>query len=53
MVRVKMMRPKEAALEYRAWCQDAREHYDVPKRVQLVIRAVFDGQIAISDLLSH
>jgi len=33
--------------------KDAREHYDVPKRVQLVIRAVFDGQIAISDLLSH
>lgn len=33
--------------------KDAREHYDVPKRVQLVIRAVFDGQIALSDLLSH
>jgi LuxR family quorum-sensing system transcriptional regulator CciR len=33
--------------------RDAREHYDVPKRVQLVIRAVFDGQISLSDLLSH
>jgi LuxR family quorum-sensing system transcriptional regulator CciR len=33
--------------------KDAREHYDVPKRVQLVIRAVFDGQIALSDLLGH
>ena len=33
--------------------KDAREHYDVPKRVQLVIRAVFDGQISLADLLSH
>ena len=29
----------------------AREHYDVPRRVQVVMRAVYEGQIAITDLL--
>lgn len=29
----------------------AREHYDVPRRVQVVMRAVYDGQIALTDLL--
>ena len=31
--------------------KQAREHYDVPKRVQVVMRAVYDGQIALRDLL--
>lgn len=29
----------------------AREHYDVSRRVQVVMRAVYDGQIALTDLL--
>jgi LuxR family quorum-sensing system transcriptional regulator CciR len=28
----------------------AREAYDVPKRVQAVLRAIYDGQIALSDV---
>lgn len=31
--------------------KQAREHYDVARRVQLVMRAVHDGQIALTDLL--
>jgi LuxR family transcriptional regulator, quorum-sensing system regulator CciR len=31
--------------------KQAREHYDVPKRVQVVMRAVYEGQIALTDLL--
>ncbi|HKR16472.1 LuxR family transcriptional regulator [Rhizorhapis sp.] len=29
----------------------ARAHYDVPKRIQLVTRAIFEGQIALADVL--
>lgn len=31
--------------------KDARDRYDVPKRVQVVVRAVFDGQLPLSELL--
>ncbi len=31
--------------------KQAREQYDVPKRVQVVMRAVYDGQISLSDVL--
>jgi len=30
--------------------RQARELYDVPKRIQAVLRAVYDGQIALSDI---
>ena len=29
----------------------ARQHYDVTKRVQVVLRAIYDGKLAISDVL--
>ena len=32
--------------------KDARERYDVPKRVQVIIRALFDCQISLADLIS-
>ena len=31
--------------------KQAREHYDVPKRVQVVMRAVYEGQLALTDML--
>lgn len=31
--------------------KDARERYDVPKRVQVVVRAAFDGQLPLSDIV--
>jgi LuxR family quorum-sensing system transcriptional regulator CciR len=31
--------------------KDARERYDVPKRVQVVLRSIFDGHIPLADLL--
>ena len=33
--------------------KQAREAYDVPKRVQAVLRAVYDGQLALSDVFRH
>lgn len=30
----------------------AREHYDVAKRVQVVMRAVYDGQLTLNDLIN-
>ena len=32
--------------------KDARERYDVPKRVQVVLRALFDGQIPLTELIN-
>ena len=32
--------------------KDARARYDVPKRVQLVMRTLFDGQIALTELIN-
>jgi LuxR family quorum-sensing system transcriptional regulator CciR len=29
----------------------ARAHYDVPKRIQVALRAIFEGQIALSDVM--
>lgn len=31
--------------------RDARERYDVPKRVQVVLRAVFDGQLPLAEIV--
>ena len=33
-----------------AYMQDARERYDVPKRIQVVMRALYDGAIPFSEL---
>lgn len=30
----------------------AREHYDVPRRIQVAMRAMYEGQIALSDVLT-
>ena len=32
--------------------KDARARYDVSKRVQLVTRTLFDGQVALTELLN-
>ena len=32
--------------------KDARARYDVPKRVQLVMRTLFDGQLALTELIN-
>lgn len=34
------------------YLDDARQRYDVGKRIQLVMRAIFDGQIALSDVMN-
>lgn len=31
--------------------KQAREHYDVPRRVQVVMRAIYDGQITLDEVL--
>ena len=33
-----------------AYMQDARERYDVPKRIQVVLRALYDGTVPFSEL---